>query len=607
LKLVSSNGRKKKNNISRSDVYDRNSASHNGGSLNESAPSNRSMDNTYQNSGGSEGNRQAKPKKKIRLRTVAIIASVCVVVIAGLLLSFAFYVDSLSTVFPNVWAEGIRVSGLTLDEVKRALIDEGYERNADGIAATIVFPDENSFTVTGEDAGLSLDAEEAAAMILSFGRDESFFGNTLTYVRSLLNRTDLQDLSEPKFDDSMIRALASEYTYKFNETLIDSNIEYTDEYIIIVKGTGFERADSDSVFNLTVQTLKRASDEHTKLTVYYVPDSTMEDDIDIDFLFGRFHEEPVASELDMETLSATESSYGRTFDISLARQALNSAVNGEMVKIELISIEPEITQEELQSMLFRDVLAESTTRAGGNSNRVNNIARAAELINESEFNPLRPGDIFSFEKFVGPRTARTGFLTAGVIIGGRLQEGIGGGICQTSSTLYDAVLHTQLEVIERRPHSIPISYLPYGRDAAVADGGPDFKFKNNTDFPIRIEATMNGEDITVRLMGTKLDDTYIELESVALPGVAITTEERPTDELLIGETRVVESGRAGVAVEIFQRLYSEDGNLISRTSVGVSRYRMQPHIIEVGTREPPPAEEPIDTGDTDGLGDGGEG
>lgn len=127
----------------------------------------------------------------------------------------------------------------------------------------------------------------------------------------------------------------------------------------------------------------------------------------------------------------------------------------------------------------------STPILNKNKDRVSNIRLAAKKINNYR---LKPGDVFSFNDVVGKRDEENGFKVATIIVKGELDEDLGGGVCQLSSTLYNAAFEAGLEVVERHPHSRPISYLPSGRDAAVSYGYLDFKFKNNKDYTIKIKA-----------------------------------------------------------------------------------------------------------------------
>jgi hypothetical protein len=370
-------------------------------------------------------------------KTALIILIIFMLGIGALLLSLGFYVSNLDTVFPNVWADGIKLSGKTFDEATRALIAAGYESIAENVSATVNFPDGNGFSISGEEAGFTLNAEDAAVAAYEFGRDGTFFQNEITYIRALMRRTDLRDLSAANLDATFVRGVVVEHTRVFNEALVDDAYDITEHSITVVKGTGIEPASEDSVFDLTVFTLLRAMEEQTHLTVVYTPETSDAVDVDLELLYRTIRVDPIDSIYDPETFGATDSSSGVSFDMEAAQAMLDRAGTGTPVVIPLLAVEPEITREYLEAMLFRDVLAESTTRIAGTSNRLNNIVLSAAAIDGKLMNP---GDLFSFNDTVGQRTAEKGYREAGAFVSGRLVQSIGGGICQTIILFFMLIL-----------------------------------------------------------------------------------------------------------------------------------------------------------------------
>jgi len=538
--------------------------------------------------------RSKKRKHRTAGKTALIILVIIIVGLLALVLSLGFYVSSLDTVFPNVWADGIKLSGMTLQEATEALITEGYESNAEDVSATVSFPDGESFTIYGDDVGFSLNAEEAALAAFEFGRGGSFFENEITFLRAYFNRTDLRDVSKANFDDTIVLEMVAFHTKKFNDALIDGAYDINDHSIVIVVGTGIMPAKEESVYDLTVLTLFKAFEEQAHLSAQYVPTASTDNDVDLHALLNYISVEPVSAEYDRATFSATQSSPGRTFDMEKAQTMLDRAAEGERVVIPLLTVPPERTTEELDELLFRDVIAEGSTRITGSSNRVNNINIASEAIHETLLNP---GDVFSFNEVVGQRTAARGYREAGAYVSGMLVDEVGGGICQVSSTIYYCVLRTSLEVVERRPHGMTVAYLPLGQDATVSWGSKDFRFKNNTDYPIRIEAIVQSGNITVKLIGTKLDDTYIEIDHVTLEVTPIQVIRREDESVPQGQTKVFTEGMTGYIVEVFKSLFDGEGNLIERWSIGKSTYNVQDRVILIPPElppetDPPPTDEP---------------
>jgi len=531
-------------------------------------------------------------KAKVAIITTILILCILVAGVIGAAIGLNTHLSSLDTIFPNVWAEGVLLSGMTFDEAVQALIDDGYEDNASDISMTLVFPDETYFTLTGEEIGLALNAEEAVEVAFSFGRERNptLLQNEITFVRSFFGaRTDLSDLSSPNIDISMLPDLATSLTMQFNESVIESNFEYDGETITLVKGVGFVYADSDTVYELARTALMQAIEENTHVVVEYHPE-TIDDEFDLQTLFETIHTEPASSRYDPEIQGASPSVIGRSFDLAEAQRMLDNAEAGEEVIIHIIETLPEYTQEQIEEMILRDVLGERTTSIAGTANRLHNIVLTSDYINETI---LQPGDVFSFNEVVGRRTAARGFREAGAFINGRLQDITGGGICQTSSTLYAAILHTRLEVVARRNHSRRVTYLPLGQDATIVYGQTDLRFKNNTDFPVKVESSVVDREITVRLIGTRLDDIRIEVETVIIREIPFSTIREYTDELDHGVVQRVQgaNGIPGGVADVFQRFYDADGNLIDRVLVGRSEYLVQNRVYLVGTRGAPPPDE----------------
>jgi len=607
LKLVSSGNKDKHQNIpqNRGGAVNGNTAlNRNPSTANRSAPQSKQAAGgkakAINQNGKPEKNinsKEVKPgrKKKTAIITIAIILFVLVIGAVALVLSLGFYVESLDTFFPNVWVEGVEVSGLTLQEAKQALLDSGYEKNADGIYVTIEFPDGSSFSFSGEDVGLSLNAEEAITNAFPFGRTDTFFGNLRTYVDSIFERTDFNDMSTPVFDDAIMHSLTEEYTAKFNQTIIHGSLERNDRAIIVTKGSGLLFAIEADVFKLASDTLKSAVEAHDHMRAEYVPIVDIENNTDVqlemlEILFDEIHldAQRVIYEFDMDVEGyvniISPEADGITFDLEDAKEKLVNAAYGDSITIYMEVLEPDYTAEDVRSLIFRDVLAESTTQMTNVTNRTSNIRLAARFIDGTI---LKPGETFSFNGTVGQRTREKGFLAANGYRAGEVVPMIGGGICQAASTLYDAVLHTQLEIVQRSAHGMTVGYLPSGgRDATVSWPNLDFRFKNNTDFPIRIETGGSGLNITFKLIGTNIDGSKTDVHIEKLWSANFTTQEVLTDELYIGETSVNVPFN-GLRVETFRVHIDADGNEISRVSMGRSSYRLINRIIKKGTKERP--------------------
>ena len=210
-------------------------------------------------------------------------------------------------------------------------------------------------------------------------------------------------------------------------------------------------------------------------------------------LAEELNEPPRSAFIDPQSGEIIPEAPGWRLDIPLTRERLLEAPARSSVLPVLIELDPEITAAHFSAV--RKEIGAYRTWIGGGGNRAANIILATTSLNNYL---LLPGEIFSFNTVNGPRTAERGYRPAPVIVGSTVVPGLGGGVCQVSTTLYNAVLRANLEVIERYPHSQPIGYVPRGMDATVADT-LDFRFRNNSDHLVMIRASNWGGSVDIQI------------------------------------------------------------------------------------------------------------
>lgn len=228
---------------------------------------------------------------------------------------------------------------------------------------------------------------------------------------------------------------------------------------------------------------------------------------DWEAIYQQYRTEPVNAALDMETCEAAEGSFGSHFDLAKARALAKRAEPGAVLRIPMEYLEPEFLTEDLY---FRDVLGTYTSGHSDRPSIVENLNLVCQFLNGIV---IQPGEEFSFNGAVGERTVERGFYYGESFTGFERSRSAGGGVCQASSVLHVAVLEADLEVLERVCHGMVVSYTPLGQDAAVSWPGPDFRFRNNTRFPIKILAENDQKNVRIQLMGTDERDYYIVLEA----------------------------------------------------------------------------------------------
>ena len=287
---------------------------------------------------------------------------------------------------------------------------------------------------------------------------------------------------------------------------------------------------------------------------------------------------------------------GVSFDKAEA-QAIIDASEGDTIIIPIKTTLPEITTESLNESLFPDLLGSFSSRYNaGDVARSYNVSLAAQKINDIV---LEPGDRFSYNDIVGPRTTARGFRVANVYVGNRVEPGVGGGICQVSSTLYNAVVYADLKIVSRTNHSLPVSYVPLGRDATVSYGSIDFIFENNTKYPVKIVAYATGGTNYVAVYGTKENKAKtieIVTECVGTSAPKLVQKENP--DLPEGTIEVEQKGANGSTYNAY-KITKENGTVVKREFLAKSNYVASDRIEVIGTG---PAE-PVDGELTDEPGE----
>lgn len=279
----------------------------------------------------------------------------------------------------------------------------------------------------------------------------------------------------------------------------------------------------------------------------------------------------------------------------LARLAATAVLTGEPITLPVIETNRRVPDEEL-AKIVEVVSSFSTNYSEGNRNRSFNIRLAARKINGTI---LMPGEKFSFNGTLGRRTAEKGFLEAGVYVSGRRDTDIGGGICQVSTTLYNAALLAGFDIVSRSPHSLSVPYVPLGRDAAVSFPNPDLAFVNTTGQAVAISAEAGKGSIRFAVLGKKVPGRDIEITQSGHRSWSRGIKYVDDPSLPPGKQRVEEKGGLAHSVSV-TRTFKQDGNVVRREDLGVSRYIGGQQIIAVNRRAPvapTPKLTPVSTGD----------
>lgn len=523
-----------------------------------------SRHSSYENYRRAESRRNYDaPRKKSMGVSTAMKVAIPVLVVLLLAVAFlgwtmlqAVNVSRLETIYPNITINGINVGGLTAEEAS-ALLSTSGANPYEGKAVTVNMPMDRVITVSGDELGLVGDPFRAAQAAYDYGRDGSLLRNLKTYRACKREPVIMQWEIDTQIDDAAILKIINPVVSEINALLLETEAAVVgEETITIVKGVGAAAVDPQAVCQMIREAFQTQNYEPLDYELTEVDPESGEQVLKA--IYDAVFTEPVNAKYDEETGGATESKVGVSFDMEAALLLWEAAETGDEIVIPLVFTEPEIDSETLLANLFADCLSEkSTSLAGSSSNRINNVTLAAKALNNTVINP---GDTFDYNSCLGERTEARGYKGAGAYADGQHVSQVGGGICQNSSTLYYCALYANLDITVRYCHYFTVSYLPRGLDATVSWGGPDFRFVNNRDYPIKIKAWVDDGYLTIQLWGTDVDGSYVKM----------TSDTWEDDEYYYART--------------YRSVYDKDGNRIEYYEEAYSRY----HKYEANTPTPEP-------------------
>lgn len=443
-----------------------------------------------------------------------------------------------NVIWKKLKVNGIALQGLTVEEANRAL-QEDFQEKYESATVTVSFnKKEYSLSIYPV---LELDSASVVAEAYSLGHGFWFaHGTDRIQLMNSSGKEELKVMPTAVNADKLEEALEESGLLQAGTT-VDTSCRLTDKELIITKGkTGI----GPDVDELKKEILNAISEENYNASIECPVMEVKPDDFDMEAYYEKVHTEAQDASLgkNSEIIPAVT---GISFNVKTAARKLVQAKEGEVISISLKITQPEVSTEELEALPYLNLLGTYTTYGGGTKNRITNLKLAVEACDGVE---LQPGEIFSYNDTLGPRTEERGYKEATVIVGGEHALDIGGGICQISTTLFMACLNADLEIVERHNHAARIDYVEDGLDAAVVWGNQDYRFQNNTSYPIKIAAAYDEKEeaVTVSIYGTKENNNQVR----------ITTEH--TDKN---------------ACYTYRSVYDENEKLIQKEEVAYSQYK----------------------------------
>ena len=477
--------------------------------------------------------KEEKRQKKLKRRKIALICCAVFFVLFIIFLSVGK-----TTAYYGVSVAGVPVHGKTQKQIEKLLQEEFDfvpEISVSVGDITVEFPFEQIATY---------DLKKTAKTAFNKGKS-NWFESVFTFVTPFVKR-DVPIyviVNEKKIADELKKVQAEvpggyvETTYEAGET-----------EIIILTGHGGNAMDIPAICETIKQKLYSFKDAHIDATLvkkeFEVPSAEM--------FMAELRSEPQDAYYDAEMRKIVPHIFGYKLDAAEIEKVLQNAKPDRKYKINVQSVEPKITTETLEKQMFGDTLGTYTTQYNAwQTDRSHNVELATSKLNGVI---AEPGDVISYNEIVGPRTAEAGFRNAAVYTSEGVADDIGGGVCQPSTTLYNAALYANLEIVYRSSHAYPVSYAEKGQDATVVMGQIDFKFKNNTKHPILIKANAGGGYCSISIYGKKDKPFKVEIYNILLNTVPYETVYIDDPELEPGKEVVERSGITGYVVETYRKV-----------------------------------------------------
>ncbi|NLE24022.1 MAG: hypothetical protein GX625_01565 [Clostridiaceae bacterium] len=486
-----------------------------------------------------------------------------------------------STIYNGVLIQNENVGGYTKEKLSGHL-QNLYAKAFDNIFISISGP-QFERTVMVSEIGINIDIEAMIEKAYSIGREGNITERLAKIAKLRRSPTSVElilNCETENFNDFLDDIRQNTY-----REIIPSNIVVTDDQVVLCTGLPGLEVDEEQLKSDIINAVEKL--ESSNITLRLIERTPPP--LDVEATLDILNKPPVNAEF-VRTSRTTYEIKPHQMGLSMDRAKLMEVVsyvenrnNNEYEEI-ILPVEfivPDITEGVLRSKLFSDTLASYTTyfttNSENNYNRAINIGLAAESIDGTL---LLPGEEFSFNKVVGPRTSKKGYKTAHIYVAGQIQDGTGGGVCQVSTTLYNVVLRANLEVLERHNHMFTVGYVPLGHDAAVSYGYADLIFTNTTNYPLRITAEVSsGNALTFKI---KSNNDYpglkVKLATKTISTTPIKVIYVDDNSLPRGTEKVVENGMEGYVVDTYIRVYNGD-ILIKEEKLHRSAYQMYPRKI----------------------------
>ena len=525
-------------------------------------------------------NRKEKKRKKILI-------SIFIIMCAMLLFSTIFaIINSMNNrIISGIYLQGIDISGMTKEQAEtrfKELIETVLQKKI------VLKYGEIENIINLSDLGVSYQIDEAINEACNLGRASNIFKNNWDIVQTKLLKKNIT--IKINYDEETLNSKIDAMLKLLPGTVQEYSYYIDNENLIIINGKPgitIEREKLKNIIYAEIQELK------SDTTIVNIPVINKEPDkIDLEKIHSEIYKEAQDAYITQEPLTVHPNVNGIDFAISMEDAKKLLEEDEEEYSIPLKITIADKTVNDLGEDAFPNVLGTFTTRYdASNKNRSNNISLASEKIDGTV---IMPGETFSYNQTVGKRTIDAGYKEAGAYAGGKVVQEVGGGICQVSSTLYNAVLYANLEIVDRSNHYFETSYVDPGRDATVSWGSVDFKFKNNRKYPIKIEAISKNGVTKMSIKGIKEEKEYeVIIQSKVTSIIQKNVKYKEDHSLDSAVEQVEQEGHNGCTSKTY-KILKLNGAIVSTEEISADYYHALDKIVIKGTNQSKTIEEAED-------------
>ena len=524
-----------------------------------------------------------KKRKKLLIK-IGIVSVILIITLMIFSVVFALGNINNTKILKGIYINDIDMSGMSEEEAKANLESLANEKLAKEM--TVSYQDYNS-TINATVLELNYDINSAIEEAYAIGRDGNLISNNYKILKSMLFKNNIK--INISINEDIAKTTIADMEANIPNALVQSDYYIEDKQLIITKGKRGTVIDDEAFINNIKNSYADLISTSTDIDFPVIEANP--DAIDIDKIHEEVYKEPKDAYYNEEPFEIYPEVEGVDFDVEAAKRALQE--EKEEYVINLIISKPKVTINDLSEIAFKDVLATFSTRYdASNTARTTNLKLAAGKINGTV---LGAGQEFSYNKTVGERTIAAGYKEAKIYASGEVVDGLGGGICQISSTLYNAAVLSNLEITQRRNHQFVTSYLPAGRDATVVYGSQDFKFKNTRKYPIKIEMTVANGMAKATIYGIKENPEYdISIQTSTVSTIPFATTYKDDNTLPAGTEKVQQKGANGIVTQTY-KIVKQNGTVVSKTLLSKDVYNAMQKIILKGPAAPEATTEPAPT------------